>query len=320
LHHACTQHRRHHDAFLALRGACHQDFEVHPENILKLWRVRKLSHAECMRQLTLTRCANLQSLIDNVRYVQQLEHKQEWVKQRLTVTRSLASLANPFLKHDVVENWKMQYTSANYGVERRFKILVLRGESMAGKSSFAESLFGEENTLVLNCQGLESDLPSLRDFDRSQHRCIVFDEAVHTQVLNNKSLFQAGKNMVWLGQSRCGAFAYSVWPYQIAMVCCSNMFPVTQAEGLHSAEDEDWMTKNVVVVELPKNACWYTSAFAKVMDVAEHCDAAASGRLCYVLLPLWSELLTATVTRHALAAKPAAVETVEEHEYPASRA
>jgi len=181
-----------------------------------LWRVRKLTHAECMRQLSLTRCPNVESLINNVRYVQQLEHKQEWEKQRLTVTRSLASLANAFIKHDVVENWKMQYTSSKHGVERRFKILVLRGESMAGKSSFAESLFGEENTLLLNCQGLESDLPSLRDFDRSRHRCIVFDEAVHMQVLNNKSLFQAGKNRVWLGQSRCGGFAYPIWPYQTA--------------------------------------------------------------------------------------------------------
>ena len=68
------------------------------------------------------------------------------------------------------------------------------------------------------------------------------------------------------------------------MVCCSNMFPVTQAEGLHSAEEEDWMTKNVVVVELPKNACWYTSACAKVMDVAEHVGVAASKWIASTLL------------------------------------
>ena len=82
---------------------------------------------------------------------------------------------------------------------------------MAGKSSFAESLFGGENTLLVNCQGLEADLHSLRDFGRSRHRCIVFDESLHVQVLNNKSLFQAGKNLVWLGQSRRGGFAYPIW-------------------------------------------------------------------------------------------------------------
>ena len=233
---------------------------MHPENILKLWRLRKLSHTECIRQLTLTRCHSVANLINNVRNVQQLEHKQEWENQRLVVMRSLSTLAHAFIKHDVVEFWKLQYTPSQYGVARRFKILVLRGESMAGKSTFAESLFGEEHTLLVNCQGLESDLPSLRDFDRNHHRCIVFDEVEHRQVLNNKSLFQAGKNIVWLGQSKCGGFAYPIWPYQIAMVCCSNKFAVSQNEGLQSAEDEDWMSKNLVVVELPKHACWFTSA------------------------------------------------------------
>jgi hypothetical protein len=42
-------------------------------------------------------------MIDNVRYVQQLEHKQEWEQQRLTVTRLLASLANASIKRDLVK-------------------------------------------------------------------------------------------------------------------------------------------------------------------------------------------------------------------------
>ena len=86
-------------------------------------------------------------------------------KYLLELFAGLASLAsslamNAFIKHDVVEDWKLQYTPARYGVAQHFKILVLRGESMAGKSSFAKSLFGEQQTLLLNCQGLDSDLPS----------------------------------------------------------------------------------------------------------------------------------------------------------------
>ena len=61
------------------------------------------------------------------------------------------------------------------------------------------------------------------------------------------------------------------------MVLCSNLFPGTQAEGLQSAEDEDWMTRNVVAVELPKSACWYISACAKAMDAVQHADAVHSG-------------------------------------------
>ena len=104
----------------------------------------------------------------------------------------------------------MQYSFCKYGVQHRFKMLVLRGESMSGKSSFANSLFGKENTLLVNCQRLESELPFLRDFDESKHCCIVFDKSVHMQVLNNKNLFQARENIVWLGQSRCGGIAYPV--------------------------------------------------------------------------------------------------------------
>jgi hypothetical protein len=69
-------------------------------------------------------------------------------KYLLELFAGLASLAsslamNTFIKHDVVEDWKLQYTPARYGVAQHFKILVLRGESMAGKLSFAKSLFGE---------------------------------------------------------------------------------------------------------------------------------------------------------------------------------
>ena len=98
----------------------------------------------------------------------------------------------------------MQYSFCKYGVQHRFRMLVLRGESMSGKSSFANSLFGKENTLLVNCQRLQSELPSLRDFDESKHCCIVFDESVHMQVFNNKNLFQTKENIVARPEQVCG--------------------------------------------------------------------------------------------------------------------
>ena len=82
-------------------------------------------------------------------------------------------------------------------------MLVLHGESMLGKSFFANSLFGKENTLLVNCQRSESELPSLRDFDESKHCCIVFDESVHMQVFNYKNLFQAKENIVARPEQVC---------------------------------------------------------------------------------------------------------------------
>ena len=49
------------------------------------------------------RSAYVKRMIDNVRYVPQLEHIKEWEQQRLTVTRLLASLANASIKRDLVK-------------------------------------------------------------------------------------------------------------------------------------------------------------------------------------------------------------------------
>ena len=48
---------------------------------------------------------------------------------------------------------------------------------------FAQSFWGDKQTLTMQCQGLGDDLPSLRQPDRSQHMCIVMDE-VHTGLLS----------------------------------------------------------------------------------------------------------------------------------------
>ena len=175
----------------------------------------------------------------------------------LQVNALLARHLRPFIKHPMVEQWKQQYDPSRYGEDRRFQTLLLRGASRKGKTCFAESLFGEKNSIIVQCQGLGTNLPSLRHFDRTVHRCIIFDEVSHEQILNNKALFQAGKNVLDLAQSNCGGFHYSIWPYQIAMVCCSNKFATTLHEGLSDVEAEDWLQQNLCIVGLEKNQSWF---------------------------------------------------------------
>ena len=186
-------------------------------------------------------------LIDFVKVIQQHEKEEAQVTQQRLVHEKLGQQMLPFIEHPAVELWKLQYSQENFGRLRRFKVLVLRGNSQAGKTMFAQSLLGENSTLTVQCQGLGDDLPSLRQLDRSQHSCVVFDEVQPQQVLNNKAFFQAGKGVVELAQSRCGGFRYRVWPYQLALICCSNKFPMTVSEGLHSAEDQDWLCANCIV-------------------------------------------------------------------------
>ena len=224
-----------------------QDFKVEPSFVLSLWTAKKFTHEQALVDLYRCRCPAALPVIDFVRSIQQHEKELLEKEQQLLVEQELSKGLRPFISHSDVEKWKSQYLPENWGRTRRFKVLVLRGNSQAGKTMFAQSLWGDKRTLTVQCQGLADDLPSLRQLDRSQHMCVVFDEVQPQQVLNNKAFFQAGQGSVELAQSKCGGFRYSVWPYGLALICCSNKFPVTVSEGLKTAEDEDWLGANCIV-------------------------------------------------------------------------
>ena len=197
------------------------------------------------------------NLVREIRYHEEQEKLAAWAVQRRELCALLQRTMRPFIQHPVVLDWKKQYEKINYGVLKRFNTLVLRGPTQLGKTSYAEAIFGESSTLTVQCQGLGRDLPSLREYCRDTHRCIVFDEVDVEQILGNKALFQAGKNVLELSQSKCGGFRYSVWPYQAALICCSNNFPVSQAEGLQDAAHINWIEHNTTVVELAADQTWF---------------------------------------------------------------
>ena len=59
----------------------------------------------------------------------------------------------PSIPHPpMVQDFVSQFRAENFGVAARFKPLVLDGPTRFGKSTFAESLFGTENTIFINCQ------------------------------------------------------------------------------------------------------------------------------------------------------------------------
>ena len=240
---------------------------------MSMWRAKKLDHEAAKRELVRSVGLSARRALEHIDWIDQLEKQARDLEEQRTVHVLLAQSIRPFIEHPVVNEWSKQYTQEEYGTTRRFRMLLLRGFTRAGKTMFAENLFGEQHSLVVNCQGLETDVPSLRAFTRGQHKCIVFDEVKVEQVLNNKALFQAGKHTVELSQSKCGGFRYSIWPYQIAMVLCSNLFPVTQEEGLKSSEDEDWIKHNVVVVELKQNQTWYVRTKAELTAASAHAGA-----------------------------------------------
>ena len=169
----------------------------------------------------------------------------------------LSAHMRPVVEHPIIDAWKQQYAQSNYGKIRRFKLLLLRGASQAGKTMRAEAIFGHGQTLILNCQGLATHVPSFAELDRTKHLCVVLDEVSVQQVLANKALMQCGPRPVSLGQSACNMFKYSVDCYQLAIVLCSNDFHTTRAEGLKTMEEEDWITANIIDVPVPSTGRWF---------------------------------------------------------------
>ena len=52
-------------------------------------------------------------------------------------------------------------------------IMVLHGRSRTGKSRWARSIFGEDQTLVIDCQ--HAAHPDLREFRRQKHKVLLLD-------------------------------------------------------------------------------------------------------------------------------------------------
>ena len=246
-----------------------EDYPVDGSFIMVLWRKHKLEDAGAKRDLLVSRS---RGCLRNIEEIEQTVLRERVLTQRfnmeLVKSKMQAQLCE-FIVHEDVTLWKKQYDPQWWGLLMRYITLLLRGGTQQGKSVMAKHLMGEQHTLLVNCQGLGSVLPDLSrlndpDYD---YKAVVYDEITWKQVINNKQVFQAPNDMVALGQSVCNQHAYQINPYGVAMICCSNDFPMTVAEGLQSAEDEEWLKGNVAVVELPAGSTWFKASDMKPRPV-----------------------------------------------------
>jgi hypothetical protein len=248
-----------------------QEMGLPAKFVYEQYRKRKICAEVALDDILTTRDAACARFHDAIRYIDKREREREQLMCTGLSVSMQQNLFN-FVESKAVDTWKLQYKSL-----RRFRFgpLVLVGPSMIGKSVFAKSLVGIEKTLVVNCQGLQEALPSLRGFSPERFVAIVFDEANPAQVLANKLVFQAGCEPVMLGQSRCGAHEYSVLLSRVPMILVSNEFaPVAGAPdgigGTPSADGASWLQANCTVVAPPESGFWY------VRGEPQHDGAAAA--------------------------------------------
>ncbi len=235
-----------------------QDYAVTFKALFDLWAQKKLSHEEARKTAVTVRCLGAERLVSSINWTEERELAMQCAVQVNDLRQLQEETLGRFRTTPAILEWQRQYQSPQSDKALRFKPLLLQGASQSGKSRKAISIFGHAHTLIVNCQGLGNNLPSLRGFLRSEHKCIVFDEASSQQVLANKLVFQAGVDELTLSQSACNAHAYSVWLFAVPMVLCSNYFQVVSRPGSKMApEDEEYLARNLVDGSLPVGDLWY---------------------------------------------------------------
>ena len=241
--------------------AFHQDLFPSPVTIHDYWRQRKLSHADAKSELLKCRGRGAQRLIAEIDFHAEAESK-TLVDETMRRNDSLIqSTLQEFRDHPNIDRFMMQFNPKSMAGATRFMCLLLRGPSRSGKSLRAQALHGAEATLTVNCQGLGRSLPSIKQFERSKHVSILWDEIDESQVLHNKLIFQSGNGLQALGQSTCNAYVYERYLFGVAMLLCSNTFSFTHSGGKELNElDRDWLEKNILVAELPEGVNWFMNA------------------------------------------------------------
>jgi len=222
-----------------------------------MWRTRKMTTWDAMNDLLHCRDPRAENAIKTLESLARREAEWDERIEQACVCRRLCLLQQPFRTHPAVEKWMEQYAPSSLSVSSRFRCLLLLGASMQGKTSYAMSLFGAENTLKVSCSACPAGvMPSLRDFDRARHQAIVFDELQVDQVLSNRELFQAGCHRITLAQSACGQHAYSLWLHGVRLIGCTNSFTLPEETPTYEA-DQEWLSKNIIIVQLPDGETWF---------------------------------------------------------------
>ena len=231
--------------------------------IMQQWQMRKMDWEQTIANLVRSRCPRALASIQVVEALMEREQQDEQKKQVAALMLELEKSLGTFRSHPLVDKWYAEHVKQLKEPHFRSSCLLLRGESQAGKSRKGASIFGIQSSLIVNCQGLQEALPSLRAYDRTLHAAIVFDEVTEEQVLANKMVFQCGPQPVELSQSVCNQHCYTRWFYNCAMILCSNTFRMSHEDGVKDAAAVDWLGANIYDARLAKGEKWYMHAHKK---------------------------------------------------------
>ena len=226
-----------------------QHFAVDQRWVIALWKVRKLSTETAVREVKQARGTTI-TYLRELNKIDEIDEEQFIREEQVRILALIEANRSPFRLILDVALWQRQYLEFTeggiWGKDSRFKFLVLTGPSSFGKTQYAKSLFGSNNTLVVNCQNALE--PNLKPFSRRHHKAIIFDECSCSTILFSKVTFQASVEGTMLAQSQCNEHSYWRFLYGIPMIVCCNDW----LRGVKDAADFEWLATNSIVYNVAR--------------------------------------------------------------------
>lgn len=233
-----------------------QDLVIPLSVIWHQWRTRKMSDADCLKDIVRSRDRGAVHAVQALEALVKRQRMIDLEEEIARVQRNIAGSLKNFIEHPVIDEFKDQVQPHLYGIVGRLRCLLLVGDSRQGKTNKGMSIFGVQHTLKVSCQGLPPGvIPSLARLNREVHRAILWDEVRPDQILGNREIFQSNQWEQWMSQSICNQHAYSVWLYFIPMILSANEFDMDHSSV--SAADSEWLHKNILVASLAPDQKWY---------------------------------------------------------------
>ena len=224
-----------------------EKFVIEPRWVIRLWAQRKLSRDVFVAELLKSRM-RVRGIIAELEWQERQHRLLELQARQARIRAEIQKQQKPFKNIWQVEQWKQQYPVTHHPkvvrLEPRYKFLVLNGPSRLGKSEFGRQIF--RRTLTVECANVEE--PRLLECSPDKFDAIAFEEASWRMAVRNKALFQAGTNVVFLGQSRCQEHSYPLLLHAVPLVIMTN-------DWLQGATESDvelvsWCRANSVVVNV----------------------------------------------------------------------
>ena len=188
------------------------DYAVKGHWLDDLWAQHKLDHEKYIDYAAAARIGFIMRLKQAQALQEREREARVQVQQRLVadrLSRQQCRFSPEVL--DALKPWMEQYATEL----PRYKFLVIRGVSRAGKSTLAKAL--GRRAFVQTVQSALA--PDLKGFSRDTHDYILFDNVNNMDfVLASRALFQANVDFHTLGESRTAMYAYKVWLWRVPLV------------------------------------------------------------------------------------------------------